>query len=313
MISISVIIPVYNGALTIRELTERLAQVLPALTDRYELIFVEDNGTDNSWDVILELVREYPWVRGIRLMRNFGQHNALLCGIRVAKHNIIVTMDDDLQHPPEELPVVVGKLEGSIDVVYGTPREQKHGFWRNLASRLTKRVLETTMGYSNARKVSAFRVFRTDLRDGFINCNSPFVSLDVLLSWTTTRFAAVTLRHDERQHGKSNYTFFRLVLQAINMLTGYTTLPLRFASLVGFACTLFGIVVLAYVAIRYLVVGYSVPGFPFLASTVAIFSGVQLFALGILGEYLSRMYYRMLDRPIYLVRSDTQQESEGDA
>jgi glycosyltransferase involved in cell wall biosynthesis len=117
MTSISVVVPVYNGTLTIRELTERLANVLPTLATEYELIFVEDNGHDNSWEVIRKLASEYSWVRGIKLMRNYGQHNALLCGIRGAQHEIIVTMDDDLQHPPEEIPQLLTKLDEGYDVV----------------------------------------------------------------------------------------------------------------------------------------------------------------------------------------------------
>lgn len=136
----------------------------------------------------------------------------------------------------------------------------------------------------------------------------PFVSLDVLLTWATMRFVAVPVRHDPRSIGQSHYTFRKLVTHALNMMTGFSVLPLQFASLVGFGCTLFGLGVLGYVLGRYIALGGSVPGFPFLASIIAIFSGAQLFALGIIGEYLARMHFRMMERPTYVVREVTNLE-----
>jgi hypothetical protein len=133
----------------------------------------------------------------------------------------------------------------------------------------------------------------------------------VLLSWTTTSFTSVTVQHKPRQYGRSNYNVVKLILTAFNMLTGYSTLPLQFASLAGFVMVLFGIGVFVYVVVRYLMLGYSVAGFPFLASIIAIFSGVQLFALGIIGEYLARMYFRTMDRPTYVIREQTGQAAQA--
>jgi undecaprenyl-phosphate 4-deoxy-4-formamido-L-arabinose transferase len=235
-------------------------------------------------------------------MRNYGQHNALLCGIRAAKYDIIVTMDDDLQNPPEEIPRLLEPLSDGYDVVYGRPLHAQHGLFRDLASQVTKLALQGAMGVQTARNVSAFRAFRTHVRDAFASYQSPFVSVDVLLTWGTARFVAVPVRHDARPVGVSNYTFRRLAIHALNMMTGFTTLPLQLASLMGFAFTLFGLAVLAYVLGRYVVQGATVPGFAFLASIIAVFSGAQLFALGIIGEYLARIHLRTMDRPAYTVR-----------
>lgn len=157
-----------------------------------------------------------------------------------------------------------------------------------------------------ARYVSAFRVFRTQVRDGFSNYQGTFVSIDVLLTWGTNRFAAVRVRHDHRLLGDSNYTFLKLVNHAMNMMTGFSTVPLQLASLLGFACTFLGIGILVYVVSRYLLEGNPVPGFPFIASIIAIFSGAQLLSLGIIGEYLARIHYRMMERPAYTVRRKIQ-------
>jgi undecaprenyl-phosphate 4-deoxy-4-formamido-L-arabinose transferase len=235
-------------------------------------------------------------------MRNYGQHNALLCGIRAARFDTIVTIDDDLQNPPEEIVRLLDKLDEGYDVVYGTPAVETHGLWRDLASRVTKIALQSTMGAETARKVSAFRAFRTVVREAFSSYRSPFVSIDVLLTWGTSRFASVVVQHDLRRVGQSNYTLRKLVTHALNMMTGFSVLPLQLASLAGFSFTLFGVGVLIYVVGRYLLQGTSVQGFPFLASVVAIFSGAQLFALGMIGEYLARMHFRMMERPPYAVR-----------
>jgi undecaprenyl-phosphate 4-deoxy-4-formamido-L-arabinose transferase len=237
----------------------------------------------------------------VNLMRNYGQHNALLCGIRAARGEVIVTMDDDLQHPPEEIPRLLSKLNEGFDVVYGTPEREQHGLLRDMASRITKIALQGAMGAKTARSVSAFRAFRTRTRAAFTTYQSPFVSIDVLLTWATTRFTAVAVPHHPRRAGQSQYTLRKLITHALNMMTGFSTLPLQVASVMGFGLTFFGVLVLAYVIGRYIWEGGSVPGFPFLASIIAIFSGAQLFSLGIIGEYLARMHFRMMERPPYVV------------
>jgi len=302
--SISVVVPVYNSELTLPELVKRLQPVLAALARDYELVLVNDGSRDQSWRVIQQLATEHAWVRGIDLMRNYGQHNALLCGIRTARFDILVTMDDDLQHPPEEIPKLLAKLEDGFEVVYGFPGHEQHGWLRDIASGLTKLALQKSMGAETARHVSAFRAFRTQARDAFANYHSPFVSVDVVLTWATTRFVAIQVRHDPRPRGVSNYTFGMLFRHAMNMMTGFSTLPLQLANLMGFLCTAFGGILLVFVVGRYLLYGTTVPGFTFLASIIVIFSGAQLLALGIIGEYLARMHFRMMERPTYTVRKE---------
>jgi glycosyltransferase involved in cell wall biosynthesis len=302
--SFSVVTAVYNGEAALPELFRRLNEVLPRVATHHEIILVNDGSRDRSWEVISELSSRSPTVRGLNLMRNYGQHNALLCGIRAAKYELIVTMDDDLQHPPEEIPRLLARLEEGFDVVYGTPEKEQNGLMRALASRITRLTLRTAVGAEVARNVSAFRLFRTQLREAFAGYQTPFVSIDVLLTWATTRFGATTVPFQQRHSGASNYTFAKLVRHALDMMTGFSTAPLQLASLIGFACTLFGIGIFLYVFIRYCLEG-SVPGFPFLASIIAIFSGAQLFALGVIGEYLARMHFRSMKRPAYVVRTTT--------
>jgi glycosyltransferase involved in cell wall biosynthesis len=300
--SLSVVVPVYNSEGTLGMLVDRLGAVLEATGEPFELILVNDGSRDRSWDVTLQLAAQHHWIAAINLMRNYGQHNALLCGIRAARGETIVTIDDDLQNPPEEIPELLAKLKEGYDVVYGTPLRQQHGLWRNFASLATKLALQEAIGAQNARQVSAFRAFRTRIREAFADYRGAFVSIDTLLTWGTTKFAAVGVRHEPRTVGASNYTLRKLLAHSMNMMTGFSTLPLRFATYIGFMFTLIGLAILIVVLFRYFTAGDSVPGFPFLASIIAIFSGAQLFALGIFGEYLARVFVRITDAPPYIVR-----------
>ena len=310
---LSFVVPVYNSGTILPQLVARLHPVLRQLGRPHELILVNDGSRDDSWDAIRRLAAENPWVRGLQLMRNYGQHNALLAGIRAARFDTVVTMDDDLQHPPEELPALLAAFVPGTDVLYGTPQQLQHGFLRDVSSAVTKIVLQRAMGSKTARLVSAWRVFRTDVREGFANYNSPFVNIDVLLTWSANRFAAAAVRHEPRASGSSNYSVAKLIRHTLNMMTGFSVLPLQLASVVGFVFTVFGMVVLCYVVGRYLLFGSTVAGFPFLASIIALFSGAQLFALGIIGEYLALIHFRTMSQPAYTVAELTAPSSHGES
>lgn len=304
-VSISVLVPVYRGAGTLPELHRRVVAALEPAFPSFEIVFIEDCGGDDSWDVIQRLAGSDKRVRGLKLARNYGQHNALLCGIRSARGKLIATIDDDLQNPPEEILRLVARLEEGFDVVYGAPQRETHGFFRDQASRITKFALQAAMGAETARQVSAFRVFRARVREAFSAYRSPTVNIDVLLTWGASRFSALAVRQDQRLLGESAYTLVKLMNHALNMVTGFSTLPLRLASVLGLAFGVLGLLILLYVLLQFFLHGSSVPGFPFLASLIAIFSGVQLFALGIFGEYLARMHLRTMERPPYAVEEDT--------
>jgi undecaprenyl-phosphate 4-deoxy-4-formamido-L-arabinose transferase len=309
--AVSVVVPVYNSENTIEELCTRLITILEACGRGYEIILVNDGSRDRSWERIRQCIEKFEHIRGFDFMRNYGQHNALLCGVRMASHGITVTLDDDLQNPPEEIPILLDHLTPGIDVVYGSPDVEQHGFWRDMASRLTKLALQRGMGAETAGRISAFRVFRTHLRDAFADYRGSFVSIDVLLTWSTTKFTSTRVRHLPRRVGESNYTMRQLTTHALNIVTGFSTLPLRIASLVGFSFTLFGVTVLLFVLLRVLFEGTPVPGFAFLASIIAIFSGAQLFSIGIIGEYLARMHFRAMDRPSYVIQDQAESSIES--
>ena len=309
-LGLSVIVPVYNSEKILPELVGRLEVVLVKIGMPFELILVNDGSKDGSWAVIEEMAKKKDWVRGFRLMRNFGQHNALLCGIRMACFEVSITLDDDLQNPPEEIPQLLACLNEGYDVVYGQREAKRHGWYRAWAASLVKLAMVSTMGVGIARQISPFRVFRTRLRDALDRFESPFVSVDVLFSWVTQNFCAVRVNHCESKREKSNYNFLRLCSYAISIVSGFSSLPLRFASIIGFIFSFFGLLMLCYVVALYFAKGTPVAGFPFLASTIAIFSGIQLFSIGVIGEYLARMHFRMMGKPTYFIEKETQQKPD---
>lgn len=306
---LSVVIPVYRSQDSVHLVVEKLHEVLPAHVKAFEIILVDDGSPDDSWSVLERLAAQYPAVRSIRLMRNFGQHNALLCGVRAARYPLCVTMDDDLQHPPEALPTLLEAL-GTADVVYGSPAERPYSsMMRQLATQMTKLVLQNAMGGEIAQHISPYRLFRTRLREAFADYRGVYVNIDVLLTWGTSRFRYVPVYYNKRTIGQSNYTLRKLITHTLNLVTGFSTLPLQLASLLGFFLTMLGAGILFYVlVIRFMLLGSEVPGFVFLASTLTVFAGAQLFILGIMGEYLARMHFRLMDKPTFVVLEERSQK-----
>ncbi len=235
-------------------------------------------------------------------MRNYGQHNALLAGILNARQEVVVTLDDDGQTPPVEIPKLLNKLDEGYDLVYGARDKEQHGLVRNLASCLTKWLVQYAMRARLARSITSFRAFRTDLLREYPRNGPPSVFIDALLDWNAQKVTSVLVEHRTRGTGKSTFSFAKLVKHAVNMVTGLSVVPLQLAVLLGFLTTLFGLCLFVYVLGSYLLQGSKVPGFTFLAIVILLFSGVQLCVLGIIGEYLSRIYLRLLGKPAFVIK-----------
>lgn len=292
--------PVFNAVSSLPELVARLTEIFP--TDS-EVLLVDDGSEAETWSVVKSLATNQ--VKGIRLSRNVGQHAALLAGVREAQYPIIATLDDDLQNPPEELPQLLNALTDDADVVYGVPRTIRQPFWRSFASVAAKQMMQRALGFSNAINISSFRVFRSRLRESFSDDVGPGVSLDALLSWSTSRFTSVEVEHHDRKIGKSNYNFWKLFRFMLDTVTGFSTVPLRIATSLGLMTIALSVAVLIWVLVRPLLTGESIPGFPFLAATIAIFSGTQLLVLGVIGQYIGRMHFRVMNKPTYTIAERT--------
>ena len=299
---VSVVIPCFHSGGTLAELVSRLELTLQSCSDDHEIWLVVDDGQAATWRLAARLAGEYPSVRAIRLSRNYGQHNALVAGVRAARHGVIVTMDDDLQHPPEQVPTLLRALSDEVDLVYGVAAREEHGVLRSLASRTVKATMAAMLGVRHARQLSAFRAFRAHLASGFGQIAGPHTSVDVALSWGTTGVAAVTVAMNQREIGKSGYTLRKLLHYTTNMLLGYSTLPLRLVTWTGLGVGVVGLGLFGKLAFQYFTGRTTVAGFTTIASMVAIFAAAQLIALGVLGEYVGRIHSTGMGRPTYLVR-----------
>lgn len=293
-VDISVVIPVYNSEGSLQLLLEEIEKTLSPL-GAFEVVLVNDGSKDTSWKKLLALSESRPWMVCINLMRNYGQHTALLVGIQNTSGKVLVTLDDDLQTPPSEIPKLLNALTPDVDVVYGTRSQEQHGMLRNSASRLTKHFIKYCLNVNVAPEITSFRAFRSELRQNFTSLQRRPVFIDALLAGATQYFASTPVRHDSRTIGASNYTWSRLFRHGADIITAFSVVPLQLASLLGFLFVAFGGVLLAYILISYLLGRVNVPGFTFLAAVICLFSGSQMIVLGIFGTYLARVHQNVSD------------------
>ena len=306
---VSIVIPCYATGIRIERLVSSIQSSMAEIPNTtFEVIFVVDGSPDNTWDFVLDVCATNENVHGINLMRNFGQHAALLAGIRKATGDVIVTMDDDLQHDPNDVPKLLSALTSEYDLIYGVSSKEEHSLVRNAASQTYKWIAERLLGMQDARNITAFRAFRRELASGFYQTEDPFAPLDVLLSWTTTKVGTQEVEMREREDGVSGYSVRKLFSHAINAVTGYSTKPLRIVTVLGLVT--FGIsgLFLIGLVIKYLSGDISVAGYPSLAIMIALFSGTQLLSLGVMGEYLGRLHIRSMGKPRYVIRDETSVE-----
>jgi undecaprenyl-phosphate 4-deoxy-4-formamido-L-arabinose transferase len=298
---ISVVVPVFNSEHTVEQLVDGIEQVLQDRAADWEVVLVDDGSSDSSWTVIEKLASNRDDVVAIRLAKNFGEHNAVLCGIRAARLDVIVTLDDDLQQPPSEIPALLEALTPDVDLVYGVSIASQHRRGRRVTTALAKRALQHVFGVQRATVITSFRAFRSTLSDVALGSPGPLFSLDNMFAAATTRITAVDVRHDPRTSGSSQYTFPKLYAHAMNMVAGSTTSPLKVPTLLGCAWFVIAAAVAVWLAAA-AVLGRSVPylgGALFGLAATSI--GAILVSLGILGEYVARMLMETSGRPPYVV------------
>jgi undecaprenyl-phosphate 4-deoxy-4-formamido-L-arabinose transferase len=299
---ISIAIPVYGSSETLAPLYERLRAVLDERGEPYEVVFVDDGSPDRSWEILLELREQDPEiVTAIQLMRNFGQHNALMCAFRHAKGDCIVTLDDDLQNPPEEIPKLLEALEqGKCDLVYGVPRRKQHARGRNLGSRIVNAFFRLV--FRTGVTVTSFRAIRRELLSSILTYNLNFTFIDGLLAWNTQRVGEATVQHNARSAGRSRYSLAKLATLALNLFTNFSLLPLQIASAVGLCAAAAGLLFGCYYLLQALLSNIAVPGYASIIVAVMVLGGLQLLALGIIGEYIGRLHLNVNRKPQYTVR-----------
>lgn len=298
---LSVVVPVFHSVATLSPLYERVAAVCKTAGKSFEFIFVHDGGTAESWEAILEVQQKYPeTVRGLRLSRNYGQHNATFCGIDHAQGELILTIDDDLQHPPEEIPKLLAALDDpGVDVVYGLPIQKQHSAWRNIGSRAFKWVFRYLA--KGLKDGSSFRLMRRNIAEKIGRHREQFVFLDQIIAWYTLQIKYVRVLHEPRQDGKSGYSGLKLFELAIKMIILYTDLPLRLMIWAGLISSILSIGVGGTFIVLKLVRDAAV-GFTALITAITFSASIILLSLGVLGEYIGRIYAARTERPVYVVR-----------
>jgi len=303
MPDLSVVIPVFRAEDCLPELYRRLKESIEPITHDFEIILVEDCGGDKSWSLIEGIVRSDKRVRGVRLSRNFGQHAATICGIEKASGRWVVTLDDDLEQGPEDIVRLYQKSQEGFSLVYGIYPERSHMGWRNLTSALARKLFALAIPSLNYAYTS-FRIIDGRLARELCQFDSSFPFIDGYLSWLTNNYATVEVQHSPRVAGKSNYTFRKLFTHTINIFVTFSDLPLKLASWLGMVCSSLGVVWLLIILLGKLFGSITVSGFASIMAAIVFFGGIQLFVLGVFGEYLGRINFKTSKKPLYLVAEE---------
>jgi undecaprenyl-phosphate 4-deoxy-4-formamido-L-arabinose transferase len=300
---ISIVIPVYNAEKTIGAL---VAKLVDFLSPQYnlEIILVNDRSRDKTEDICIALYERYRnLLKFYSLSKNVGEHGAVMAGLNKSTGEYVVIMDDDFQNPVEEVPRLINEaLRSGNDVIYSYYEEKKHAFYRNLGSRFNDKVANVLLNKPKDLYLSSFKVINRFLVNEIIKYEAPFPYIDGLILQLTDRIGRVRVEHHERKEGKSGYTLKKLVSLWLNMFTNFSVLPLRISTILGFSFSLLGAALGIYTVVERLMNPDIPVGYASLFVVIAIFSGVQLIMLGMVGEYVGRLFLSMNRKPQYTVR-----------
>lgn len=297
----SVIIPVYNSKHTLMEVVDRVYQVFENLQKKVEVILIEDGSMDKSWQQINLLKNKYNVrLKAIRLSKNFGQHQAIYCGLHYANGDYHITIDDDGQNPPEEIVKLIQTIETKrVDLVYGVYTQKQHHFFRNWSSNIVQIVFRSI--FKNRGKVTAFRCIHYKLTKKILNSQHRHIYLDGLLHWHTNKIAYTVVKHAKRKAGQSGYNTFKLIKLATNLIFNFTTLPLRFLVIFGAISSVFSFLLGIYYIIRRFIWDDAPMGFTPLMVSIFFLASAIMFGLGVIAEYLRRIYSNQNNEPAYSI------------
>jgi glycosyltransferase involved in cell wall biosynthesis len=303
----SLIIPVYNSEDSIENLCRRIRVVFGRLKKKYELILVDDYSADNSWRKLESLHRKDPRIKIIKLAKNFGEHNAVMAGLNHAAGKFLIVLDDDGQNPPEEIPKLIDKMREGYDVVYTYYKEKKHNLFRNLGSAFNNLVATVMLRKSKGLYLSSFKIFTQELNRRIIKYTGPYPYIDGLIIRVTKKIGTVEVEHREREKGKSSYTLGKLISLWSNVYINFSILPLRFATYLGIFISVTGFFVGVYFLIDKIIHPDILVGWASTIISIYFLGGIQLFMLGMIGEYLGRLYLTRTETPQYVI-----EKIEGD-
>jgi undecaprenyl-phosphate 4-deoxy-4-formamido-L-arabinose transferase len=300
---ISVVIPVYNEEENLRELGERLIHTLTGMGRAFEIIFVDDGSTDHSWDLLIDLNGQYPqYVRALQFHRNFGQHQAIFAGFQAARGQVMVTLDADLQNPPEEIPRLVAKLEEGYDTVGGWRENRRDSLFRRFPSQLVNYVMSRVTGVKLRDYGCMLRAYRREVIDSINQCQESSSFIPALANLFSHRVAEIPVGHAERERGQSKYSLIKLLRLNFDLMTGFSNLPIHLVGFMGVAIALLGLLFGLFLFIRRIFVGPEVEGVFTLFAILFVFVGLNTLGLALIGEYVGRIYREVRGRPRFIIR-----------
>lgn len=305
MLELSVVIPVYGSANILPNLVSRLQSVLDpfAGVGNYEVILVHDCGPGNAWEVIQSLAKDKKWLLGVDLRKNAGQHNAIMAGFSFAHGRYIVTMDDDLQHDPTDIPRIIEKLRTGNDLCYVQFESRQHVLWKRAGSWFNDLVARQLLKKPKGLYLSPFRGLQSAIRDEVLRYEGPFVYVDGLLLQSTSNVTTIEAQHHARSDGSSGYSLKKSISLWLQMATSFSVTPLRFVSIAGIAASAVGFLLALVVLVQKLLTPDLAVGWASLIIAILLMGGLQLLALGAIGEYIGRILLSLNRRPQYVVRS----------
>ena len=309
---ISVIIPVYNEEENLRELGERLMRTLTELGRPFEIILVDDGSSDLSWVILTELHQKYPQnLRVLQFNRNFGQHQAIFAGFQAARGQVMITLDADLQNPPEEIPRLVAKIEEGYDTVGGWRENRRDSLFRRLPSHLVNLVMSRVTGVKLRDYGCMLRAYRREVIDSINQCQESSSFIPALANLYSRRVAEISVGHAERERGQSKYSLIKLLRLNFDLMTGFSNLPIYLVGFLGVAIACLGVLFGLFLFLRRLFVGPEVEGVFTLFAILFVFVGLNTLGLALIGEYVGRIYREVRGRPRYVIRQTLGPEDKG--
>jgi undecaprenyl-phosphate 4-deoxy-4-formamido-L-arabinose transferase len=309
--SISVIIPVYNEEDNLQELGERLIRTLTGMGRAFEVIFVDDGSSDRSWEILSDLNRQHPrHIRALQFHRNFGQHQAIFAGFQAARGWVMVTLDADLQNPPEEIPRLVAKIEEGYDTVGGWRENRRDSVFRRLPSQLVNYVMSRVTGVKLRDYGCMLRAYRREVVDSINRCQESSSFIPALANLFAHRVAEIPVGHAERERGKSKYGLIKLLRLNFDLMTGFSNLPIHLVGFMGVTIAFLGLLFGLFLFIRRIFIGPEVEGVFTLFAILFVFVGLNTLGLALIGEYVGRIYREVRQRPRYVIRQTLGSEAE---
>ena len=299
---ISIVIPVYNEEGNLHSLFDRLYPVMEKIAKPFEIIFTDDGSRDRSLAILRELAGKYPEVGVIEFNGNFGQHMAILAAFEKSSGEIVITLDADLQNPPEEIPKLVAKMEQGHDVVGSIRMKRRDTLFRRTASRLVNMVTRKMTGMQMSDYGCMLRAYNRNVIDNINRCREMTTFIPALAQTFAYNPCEIEVEHSERTEGESKYSLYRLVRLNFDLMTGFSVVPLQMFAFFGIITALFSLAFAVFLLIRRFIVGAEVEGVFTLFAILFFFIGITIFGIGIVGEYVGRVYQEVRKRPRYVIR-----------